>query len=66
MAENCSTCARLALACDNAWANYRAAREKLAKNRDKFAAQQRFIDASAAVARTLERYELHNVPRNHK
>ena len=42
---------RVAATSDRTWDNYRKARERLAKQRGKFAAEQGFIDASHAVAR---------------
>ena len=42
---------RVAATADRAWLTYRAARERLALKRGTFSAEQRFIDASAAVGR---------------
>ena len=46
---------RVADSSDNAWNAYRKARERLAKKRETFAAQQAFIDAGQAVARAQDR-----------
>ena len=42
---------RVAATSDRAWEAYRKARERLAKQRGKYAAEQGFIDAGQAVAR---------------
>jgi hypothetical protein len=42
---------RVAATCDRAWDNYRKARERLAKHKGRFSAEQGFIDASQAVGR---------------
>lgn len=44
---------RVAATSDRAWDNYRKARDRLAKQRGKFAAEQGFIDASHAVGRAM-------------
>jgi len=45
---------RVAATADRAWLTYRAARERLALKRGTFSAEQRFIDASAAVGRAQD------------
>ena len=46
---------RVAASCDASWNAYRKARERLAKQKGRFAAEQGFIDASAAVGRAQAR-----------
>jgi hypothetical protein len=48
---------RVAATADKAWLTYRTARERLALKRGSFAAEQKFIDASAAVARAQDNLE---------
>ena len=43
------------LATDIRWANYRKARERLSRQRGQYAAEQGFIDASAALGRAQAR-----------
>jgi hypothetical protein len=45
---------RVAATSDRAWEAYRKARERLARKRGTFAAEQGFIDASAAVGRAQD------------
>jgi len=46
---------RAALATDKPWETYRKARERLARRKGQFSAEQAFIDAGQAVARAQER-----------
>lgn len=48
---------RAAAMCDRPWENYRKARERLAKQRGQFAAEQGFIEAGQAVARAADRLD---------
>ena len=45
---------RVAATADRAWLTYRSARERLALKRGTFTAEQKFIDASAAVGRAQD------------
>jgi hypothetical protein len=48
---------RVAATADKAWLTYRTARERLALKRGSYAAEQKFIDASAAVGRAQDSLE---------
>ena len=47
----CADWRRVAATADRAWETYRKARERLSRKRGTYAAEQGFIDASAAAAR---------------